>query len=128
MKSKTLAILAFGIVASMAIIPSAFAETLDMNGISVNTTQGLTVIVIGAFAGVTVAYLGYNKTKENWDTIKFIDSVIHAVLVSVPLAVACAMAQTNLGIFEYVTIFGSAMGYSWITKKVTQPTITSNQG
>ena len=123
-------LLSLSIIASMMIIPvsNTFAQNLDVQGIEFDTNTGLTIVLIGVSAGVLVAYQGYRTTKENWDTLKFLDGLIYSVLGSVPLAIGSAITQTHLGIFEYVMIFGASMGFGWQMRKSREPTVASNQG
>lgn len=123
-------LLTFGIIGSMLIIPefgNAFAQTVNVQGVQFDTTQSITVVLIGVGAGFLVAYQGYRTTTKDWDTLQFFDSVIKATLVSIPLAVGSAITQTHLGIFEYVAIFGASMGFAWQLKKSMKPTLSSNE-
>lgn len=129
-KTLKMMLLTFAIIGSMLIIPqfgNAFAQTVDVAGIEFDTTQSVTIIVIGVSAGLLVAYQGYRTTSKDWDTLVFFDSVIKSTLISIPLAVASAITQTHLGIFEYVTIFGASMGFAWQLRKTLKPTIPSNE-
>jgi hypothetical protein len=122
--------LMFGIIGSLLIIPeigNVYAETVDIQGFEIDTTQSLTVIGVGFSAGLLVAYQGYRATSKDWDTLVFLDSVIKSVLVSVPLAVTSALTHSSLGIFEYVLIFGASMGFAWQLRKTMKPTLSSNE-
>ena len=124
-------LLTFGIIGSLLIIPefgNAFAQTVQVQGIEFDTTQAGIVIILGVGAGFLVAYQGYRTTKEDWDTLKFFDGVIYAVLGAVPLAIGTAIIQTNLGIFEYVIVFFGAVGIGSQIQKTRKSTIPSNEG
>ena len=125
-----MSLLMFGIIGSILIIPefgNAFAQTVEVQGIEFDTTQGLIVISLGIGAGVLVAYQGYRTTKEDWDTLKFFDGVIYSVIGAVPLAIGTAITQTDLGIFGYATVFFASLGIGYQIQKSKQPTIPSNQ-
>lgn len=130
-KTLKMSVLMFSIIAFVALMSNfgtAFAQTVVIQGLEINTTQAVTVIFLGVGAGVLVAYQGYRTTKDDWDTLKFFDGVIYSVLASVPLAVGTALTQTELGIFGYVTIFFASLGIGYQIKQSKKSTIPSNEG
>ena len=115
------------VVGSLGISQKAYAQTIDVSNIAVDTQQGLIIVGLGIGAGFLVAYQGYRTTKKDWDTLLFFDGVIKAVIGSVPLAIVGAMSQSSFGVVEYTIIFFGAMGISHQIKKSTQKTVPSNQ-
>ena len=120
------------LVASLAIgaygVQSVFAqEEGTVAGIVFSTDQMLIVIVLGIGAGFLTAYQGYRTTKNDWDTLKFFDGVIMAVLGSVPLAIGSALQATQLGVFEYVMIFFASLGIGMTINRARKKTVGSNE-
>lgn len=125
-KIHILAILS--IVALAGFVTSDFASAQEIeivDGVEINGEQAITVVFIGIAAGFLVAYQGYRTTPEDFDTMKFFDGVIYAVIGAVPLAIGTAMT-VNLDVFGYVTIFFAAIGVGSQIKKARQRTIPSN--
>ena len=129
MKSLQMIVLILGICGSVLIpeIGNAFAQSANIEAFEFDTTQSITIILIGCGAGLLVSYQGYRTTTDDFDTLKFFDSVIKSILVSVPLAITSALTYTHLGIFEYVLIFGASMGFAWQIRKTMKPTLSSNE-
>lgn len=111
-------------------IQSIFAqENGDTNeGLEFATGDAGIVLLLGVGAGFLTAYQGYRTTNKDFDTLKFFDGVIMAVLGAVPLAIGAAMTQTNMGIFEYVMIFFAALGIGNQITKTRAKTVPSNEG
>ena len=129
MDAKIKALLLGTIVATLALgLNSVFAQEEAQDEFVLDANQSIIVVLVGAFAGLLTAYQGYRTTKENWDTLKFFDGVIMAILGSVPLAIGSAITQTQLGVFEYVMIFFASLGIGVQIKYTRQPTVPSNAG
>jgi len=110
-------------------LTSVYAQeegTLDLGGIEFSTDSMFVVVLLGIGAGFLTAYQGYRTTAADWDTLKFFDGVIKAVLGSVPLAIGSALTQTQLGVFEYVMIFFAALGIGVTITQARKKTIGSN--
>ena len=112
------------LVAGLFFARQAFAQTEVIPAITEN--HMLMVVAIGIFAGLVRAYQGYRKTGEDFDTLKFLDSVITSAIVSVPLAIGSAILQTEFNVFTYVTVFGAAIGFTSQIQAIREKTIPSN--
>lgn len=127
MKKKLLAIM---IIAALAIglTTNQFAEAQDIvisEGIELNTTQVIYVIIIGSVGGVIVAWQGYDKSPNDFDKILFINGVRDAVLASVPIAIATALT-IELNAVGYVLVFFATMGLGSRITTARKSSIPSN--
>ena len=84
----------------------------------------LTIIGIGAIAGLVTAYNGYAKNKREqgdafkFDRSKFLDRVFMAVLGSIPLAIAESANVVVLDLFGAWIVFAAALGTSQLIMEV----------
>jgi len=85
------------------------------------STGEILIIVVGAFAGLTTAYLRMRKSRsdaiakgEEWkfDATRFIDRIVMAVIASVPLAIGAAANVIVLNPFTIIMIYLAALGSS----------------
>src|SRR5574338_1236126 len=106
--------------------PFAFAQDVTLSpGIELNTGQVINVIIIGGVAGLLVAYQGYSKSPNDFDSVRFVNGVLNAVLASIPLALATALT-TDLNAVGYVNVFFASAGLGGIISKARQTSISSN--
>lgn len=127
MNKKLLAVL---IIAGLAIGLSTnqYAEAQEIElveGVELNTTQVIYIIIIGGVAGVIVAWQGYDKSPNDFDKILFINGVRDAVLASIPIALTTALTM-ELNAVGYVIVFFAAMGLGDRISKARKASIPSN--
>jgi len=82
----------------------------------------IVIVLVGAFGGLTSAYLGYRKnhsaTKEPFEFTKFFDRVIMAVIASVGLAIGSATGFVELNLFTLFMIFVASLGTSELVMQI----------
>jgi len=88
--------------------------------------QTLKIILVGTLGGLLMAYQGYRTSKEEWDTLKFFDGVLHTVIVSVPIALGAALTQTDLSLYGLVLVFFASIGAGSQLMEARTKTIPSN--
>jgi len=128
MMSKTKAVLPLLIVTMLTVTGMAFAqEEVQVDPVDIEfqfTAAEIAIVLIGVFAGLTTAYLGYRKKqREKPDTkfsiTTFLDRVIIAVIASVPLAIGSATDLVTLNMFTLVLIYLAALGTSELTLQLS---------
>ena len=114
-------VLLFALIAiSTAVLPSAYAqgETISIP-INFDTSQGI-VLAIGAFGGITTAYLGWRKSPdvESFDGRKFLRPVAIAILIAIPLAITAASGFVELNLVTMFMIYMASIGTAVLSKQL----------
>lgn len=111
----------FAILAIAVCMPLAYAQSDIPTDIPIDfdESQGI-ILVIGAFGGITTAYLGWKKseTGESFNGSKFIRPVAVAVLVSIPLAITAAAGIVELNLVTMFMIFMTSLGTATLSKQI----------
>lgn len=102
-------------------------EEIDIGGgLILNDQQVIFIIIIGAVAGLTRAFLGYEKSPNDFDRLLFAKTVIQMVLIAIPAALAYVLALPELNAVGYVFAFFTIAGISDFVRTGQKKTIPSN--
>jgi len=105
----------------------SFGESIQITeGLILSGEQVAFIIGIGAFAGLVTAFLGYDKTPNDFDPLLFTKGVIQVILVSVPAAFGVALGMPSINAMGYVIIFFAVVGGRELANKAKQKSIPSN--
>lgn len=111
----------FALVAISVSLPFVYAAEDVPTDIPINfdVSQGI-IIIIGAFGGITVAYLGWKKSPntEKFDGSKFVRPIIIAILISIPLALTASVGIVELNVITMFLIFMASLGTATLSKLV----------
>jgi len=111
----------FALVAISMSLPFVYGVEYVPTDIPINfdTSQGI-IIIIGAFGGITVAYLGWKKSPaaEKFDGSKFVRPIIIAILISIPLALTASIGIVELNVVTMFMIFMASLGTATLSKLV----------
>lgn len=102
----------------------AHAQTANV----ANLTDAQTgeVILVGAIAGLLVAYQQESKstTPVNW--LQFPSIVLQTTVVTIPIAITSALTSTNLNLLGLVLVFFAAIGVQAQAAMAKKPVIPLN--
>jgi len=103
------------------------AQTIEISeGISLNSSQVVYVIIVGSVAGVLRAWQGYDKSPNDFDVVIFIRNIRNAVLLAIPIALSSAIMLPELNLFGYVMLFFSVVGATDLFNRGQKPSIPTN--
>jgi len=89
------------------------------------STSEVLIVGVGALGGLTIAYLGYREArakdpKITFQGTRFIDRVILATLVSVPLAIGAASDLVVINLFTLWMVYGTSLGTAEVIMRLRQ--------
>jgi len=113
----------FAIMASLQL--PAYAQT---GSIVVNLTDAQTVevIAVGVFAGLVMAFQQERTATTPVSAFAFLNLAVQTTIVSIPIAIASALTQTNLNLLGLVLVFFASIGATVQLQKLKQPTISAS--
>lgn len=125
--NKLTVLLVFVIVAA-ASFGSAYALDFDTTGLD----KEQIILVFGTGIGIAIirAWWGYEKAKENFDLIKFIQTVKYYAIATIPAIAAVAVEQQATGNFSIITFLfavGSISGLGEFIRVGVKKTVLSNE-
>jgi len=117
---KTLLIFVVVLTASGIVTDLAYAE------VQLTDEQTVQIIGVGILAALFRAYLGYSKSREDFDKIKFIDGFLTASVTTIPTALGAAYTNTSMNLFGLVLIFFATIGMGLTINEMRRKSIPSN--
>ncbi len=89
------------------------------------STQEAIIIITGVLGGLTIAYLGYREAKNKDPKItfkgtRFIDRIILATLVSIPLAIGASADLVVLNFFTLWMVYATSLGTTEVIMRLRE--------
>jgi len=99
---------------------SAQAQSVLAN---LTDAQTLYIILTGLVGGLLLAYQNERTHPTGLGYLGFVDTALRSVIVTIPIALASALTQTDLNLFGYVIVFFASIGATVQLQQVRQATI-----
>lgn len=116
-KQLLLVVLIVGIAIGLTSFGGVFGQEEASDIPIAFTAQEVIIVAVGALGGLTTAYLGYRKAKNDdpkivFDTTRFLDRIIMAVIPAVGFAIASSANLLEISAFSLYMVFTASLGTS----------------